>query len=201
MKKIVFILFVLTFITSVYSEKILTVISRGSVKDNVTGLVWTRCSLSDDDKPIYDFNCEGTRKKYYWEDAVKACRNLKFDGRSDWRLPNIRELQSIVYYQHYTVGYNKPAQIVDDAFPNVVSEDDANEITKCYQKQKDDYPDTYPNLVDCTYTNIHYWSSTVYKSRPEFAWFVDFYYGNSSFSWRTGWLSKKAFMVRCVAGP
>lgn len=200
MKKIIFTLLIITIFTSVYSEKIFSILSKGSVKDNATGLVWTRCSLSTDDRPINNFNCEGTKKKYTWDEAVAVCRNLNFDGRSDWRLPNIRELQSIIYHQHYSVGYNNPAQVVADAFPNVVTDNEMNEMTKCWQKQKVDYPDTYPWPVDCSNTDIHYWSSTIYKKNAMFAWFADFYNGNTSFNWRTDWLAKKN-MVRCVAGP
>lgn len=201
MKRIIFLLLIIFLFTSVYSEKIFSILSRGMVKDNSTGLIWTRCSLSDGDKPIYDFNCKGTRKKYNWTEAVRACENLDFEGRTDWRLPNIKELQSIVFYQHYTVGYDKPAQTIETVFPNVVSVADADEITACRQKQLDMSPDTYPNLYDCTYANIHYWSSTIHKNNVDIAWFVDFYTGNTSFNWSRGWLSKSANYVRCVAGP
>ncbi|MBN1420307.1 MAG: DUF1566 domain-containing protein [Planctomycetes bacterium] len=33
-----------------------------------------------------------------WQDALKYCDGLVFAGRDDWRLPNIRELLSIVDY-------------------------------------------------------------------------------------------------------
>lgn len=202
MKKIFLLLLLLvaTLVSTVYGEKIYSILSRGSVKDNSTGLIWTRCSLSDNNKPIYDFNCKGNRKKYTWNEAVTACNNLSFEGRSDWRLPNIKELQSIIFYHHYT-GTQNLSQVVDRVFPNVVSIDDTDEITACRQMQLDKYPDTYPFLYDCTYTNIHYWSSTVHKNNEDIAWFVDFFAGNSSFAWRTGWLSKKEYFVRCVAGP
>lgn len=34
--------------------------------------------------------------KMYWEDAIEYCEALNLDGHSDWRLPNINELNSIV---------------------------------------------------------------------------------------------------------
>ncbi|MBI4582658.1 MAG: DUF1566 domain-containing protein [Planctomycetes bacterium] len=33
-----------------------------------------------------------------WQDALKYCENLDVAGYADWRLPNVRELQSIVDY-------------------------------------------------------------------------------------------------------
>lgn len=179
-----------------HSEKIFSILSRGSVKDNSTGLIWTRCSLSDDDKPIYDFNCKGERKKFTWTEGVQACENLVHEGRSDWRLPNVKELQSIVFYHHYSVGYENISQVVEGVFPNVVSTDDAAAITACRQRQLDVDPDLY----SCTNTEIQYWSSTIHTSDNRYAWFIDFFNGNTSFAWRTTIYEKKTF-VRCVTGP
>jgi hypothetical protein len=36
-----------------------------------------------------------------WCDALAYCENLSFAGHNDWRLPNVRELQSIVDYWHF----------------------------------------------------------------------------------------------------
>lgn len=201
MKKILFILICVLIGVSGYSEKIFSILSRGLVRDNATGLLWTRCSLSDNNIPIYDFECKGNRKKYTWDEAISACENLVYEGRSDWRLPNIKELQSIVYYHHYSVDSDKLAQVRYEVFPNVVSVAESAEISACRQRQLDLYPETYPLLHDCTYANIHYWSSTTHKNNPKIAWFIDFYNGNTSFNWSRGWLAKRAYFVRCVAGP
>jgi len=161
-----------------YSEKIYTVLSRGSVKDNSTGLTWTRCSMTANDKPDYDFNCNGKKKLYSWDMAVNACLNLKHEGRSDWRLPSVRELQSILFYHHYSGDSNK-SQIMEQVFPNVMN--------------------SYETISNPAIP-LHYWSSTIHANSSNFAWFVDFYNGNTAFAWRTTSNEKKAF-VRCVAGP
>lgn len=36
--------------------------------------------------------------RYTWQDALKTAKNSKLAGHSDWRLPNAKELQSIVDY-------------------------------------------------------------------------------------------------------
>jgi len=35
---------------------------------------------------------------YTWLDAITACEGLTYAGFTDWRLPNVRELMSIVDY-------------------------------------------------------------------------------------------------------
>lgn len=53
----------------------------GTVTDNVTGLLWQRAD-------------DGVMRT--WEEALDYCETRTLAGRRDWRLPNIRELKSIV---------------------------------------------------------------------------------------------------------
>ena len=46
-------------------------------------------------------NAETKTNKLNWEDAKSYCRELTLNGHSDWRLPNIKELQSIVDISRY----------------------------------------------------------------------------------------------------
>ena len=55
----------------------------GSVTDAATGLMWQQ---SDSGEGMI------------WEDALNYCENLDLAGHDDWRLPNAKELQSIVDY-------------------------------------------------------------------------------------------------------
>ncbi len=69
----------------------------GTVSDKVTGLLWQQ-----------HLNFE----QYNWDDALKYCNNLDYAGRTDWRLPNIKEGISIV-------NYNKFSPSIDlEFFPN-----------------------------------------------------------------------------------
>lgn len=52
----------------------------GTVSDVATGLMWLGNPLSD---------------SLTWEQALAAARNLTTGGFSDWRLPNVKELQSL----------------------------------------------------------------------------------------------------------
>ena len=55
----------------------------GTVTDNATGLMW----VQDD-----------TGEGMIWEDALSIAEGSEYAGYSDWRLPNVKELQSIVDY-------------------------------------------------------------------------------------------------------
>lgn len=57
--------------------------SDGTITDNETGLMW-----------MQDDNGEGVT----WEEALAYAEGFEFAGYSDWRLPNVKELQSIVDY-------------------------------------------------------------------------------------------------------
>lgn len=55
----------------------------GTITDEATNLVWMK---SDSKKPMD------------WEEALGYCQSLELGGRSDWRLPDAKELQYIVDY-------------------------------------------------------------------------------------------------------
>jgi hypothetical protein len=69
----------------------------GTVTDNCTGLMWQ--------KDTADVNGDGQVSPGFdggdsvpWCDALAYCEDLEFAGYDDWRLPNVRELESIVDY-------------------------------------------------------------------------------------------------------
>ena len=93
----------------------------GIVRDNNTGLVWMRCTLLKSGINPDSF-CNNTTNgdKYTWEESINACNALntsRYRGYSSWRLPSIRELQSIV---DFTNGLQPATN--ERAFPNTKSE-------------------------------------------------------------------------------
>lgn len=74
----------------------------GTVTDLRFGLMWQLCTFGQQYDPA-DGNCKGEHKKYpTWSEALLSQDSIngqKAQGYSDWRLPNIKELQSIVERQ------------------------------------------------------------------------------------------------------
>ena len=84
--------------------------TNGTVTDSITGLMWRQCSEGQSGA-----SCTGAATALNWTFASKAAVTSNFAGYNDWRLPNAKELESIVDYR-----CNTPS--VDDAiFPSTVS--------------------------------------------------------------------------------
>ena len=88
-----------------------TVNPDNTVTDNVTGLMWRRCSQGKTD----DATCSGTALTYTWENAILQCEQETAD-HADWRLPNARELMSILHY-----GAAAAPRINTSTFPGTVA--------------------------------------------------------------------------------
>jgi hypothetical protein len=73
----------------------------GTVTDTITGLMWLKASADVDRSGAFDSNDTQT-----WQGALQFCEalpnGLQGGLYSDWRLPNVRELQSIVNYDFFS---------------------------------------------------------------------------------------------------
>jgi uncharacterized coiled-coil protein SlyX len=72
----------------------------GTVTDSCTGLMWqkntaipTAADFTDGYRPEPD-------GRLNWRHSLLYCENLTLAGHDDWRVPNMRELQSIVNCEH-----------------------------------------------------------------------------------------------------
>jgi len=62
------------------------------VTDEKTGLMWKRCAQG-----LSGVDCSvGTAVRYNWADALEVADLAVFASYDDWRLPNVKELNSIV---------------------------------------------------------------------------------------------------------
>ncbi|GAB4090818.1 hypothetical protein GCM10028785_34870 [Hydrogenophaga soli] len=72
----------------------LTVNANGTVTDTTTGLVWDQCPYGQTGA-----TCAGSAQTVQWQgalDASVAANAANYKGFSDWRVPNVKELLSIV---------------------------------------------------------------------------------------------------------
>ena len=105
-----------------------------TVTDNLTGLMWAQ-----------NANAGGSKT---WSDALTYCNGLTLGGHSDWRLPNVKELLSLIDW-----AYSNPA-LSNDAGTG-----------------------KWTTGADSAFSGVqssYYWSSTTYAFCTAFAWLVDF---------------------------
>ena len=119
---------------------------NGTITDLNTGLIWEKKS---DDGSIHDKDT-----MYTWDNAfavhVAGLNAANFAGYQDWRLANVKELQSIVDYET-----SNPAVTHGGPF-------DDNCLAGC-------------TVLTCSCTAAKfYWSSTTFVIAPTAAWEVDF---------------------------
>ena len=73
--------------------------NNDTVTDQKTGLIWQK-------------DIDGTNRN--WEDALAYCEGLTLAEQTDWRLPNIRELASILDYKRFYPTFNP-------IFPSIIT--------------------------------------------------------------------------------
>ena len=74
--------------------------SGGIVTDTTSSLQWQ--DNYNDNKNLI--------KKTSWTKAIDYCENLVLDGKNDWKVPNIKELQSIINNKEATFSLNEVFQ-------------------------------------------------------------------------------------------
>ncbi|MBV5310402.1 DUF1566 domain-containing protein, partial [Chromatium okenii] len=83
----------------------------GVALDTQTNLQWMRCALG---QTCNGQTCVGEAKQFKWDDAIKIAKETRHAGYTDWRLPTVNELKTLI------VTGQKPT-INQQAFPNTPS--------------------------------------------------------------------------------
>jgi hypothetical protein len=78
-------------------------ITTSTVLDKQTGLVWMRCAVG---QTWNGTGCTGLPTYMSWQTALQTAESTAFAGKSDWRLPNQKELQSLVESRCYAPAIN-----------------------------------------------------------------------------------------------
>jgi hypothetical protein len=66
---------------------------NGTVTDTRTGLMWKQCSEGQTGSPGA---CFGAASNLSWSQALARAEASTFAGYADWRVPNVKELSSLV---------------------------------------------------------------------------------------------------------
>ena len=123
-----------------------------TVTDNRTGLVWQKCSAGQNDT-----TCLGSTLNYTLPDALTYCNNLELPspgGYTDWRLPNVKELNSLTDTSRYG-----PA--IDPGFPSTIGSAYWSSTTFAY----DSYSTFYVGFADGLVSFYHKTDSYNYNVR------------------------------------
>ena len=124
-------------------SSLMAVNPNGVVNDNKTNLEW-QDDYSDNNNSI---------KNTTWQSAIDYCENLNLDGKSDWRLPNLNELTSLLDYTRYNPSIDSIFQNTDSDFywsstSNVLNNDNAWLVNFDYGYQTGSHKD-YSYYVRC----------------------------------------------------
>lgn len=79
---------------------------------SISRLTWMRCALG---QSWTGSTCTGSPRTYTWKNALLRAESTVFAGFTDWRLPNRKELDSLVEHRCYSPAINLTA------FPNAPS--------------------------------------------------------------------------------
>ncbi len=86
----------------------------GTATHTTTGLTWKRCvegmTFADNDTPddYLDDSCRASEEamSWAWTAALQRAKNSNFAGHTDWRVPDLKELKSIVEYCRVSPAVN-----------------------------------------------------------------------------------------------
>jgi hypothetical protein len=88
------------------------IFDNATVTDKRTGLMWMTCSLGQYHSEL---GCAGEADEASWSQALVEAQFSNFAGHDDWRLPNIKELSSIIGIK---CSNSRDNQINNMIFPN-----------------------------------------------------------------------------------
>lgn len=147
--------------------------NHGIIRDTQTGLDWMRCSMGQ----VWNgHTCSGEANRYTYQDALNAAQQLNasggYSGYSDWRVPSLEELRTLVYCSSGRPNYFK----------------ESNSWCSSGYSQ--------PTIVHTIFPNTpgaFLWSATPFANHSSFSWAVLFSHGGASYS-----LQSSSFPVRLV---
>ncbi|QTR49686.1 Lcl C-terminal domain-containing protein [Candidatus Thiothrix anitrata] len=166
----------LFFSTAVLADEQYQINGDGTVTNVKNGLMWKQCSEGQSGK-----DCSiGEATEYKWDDAMsKFGSGVSFAGYSDWRMPTIEELRTLVYCSNGTPQKMAWSSSCDG------KDNKAGEYQQPTINQT-----AFPN------TTWEYWSST--EKTASSAWYVLFDSGGSNSTSYSNWTSYGGYVDLAV---
>ena len=122
----------------------------GTLLDVTTNLLWSKCNLGETYNQSND-TCDGTAIKYQnWQDALIATKNSDLTtiaGQAGFRLPNIKELSSIVDYSFTRPAINLTYFQTTTNEPYWTNTPDAHKINSAYDGLIIDFEDALETIT------------------------------------------------------
>ena len=154
----------------------------GTITDLNTGLMWEQkirdiATAQGNHDVTRTFPWDAPAATIWdWLEQVNTEGGTGLAGFNDWRIPNVKELHSIV-------DFGAVNQAVDPAFNN-----NPGMLATC-------------NVAECSLTgNGAYWSSTTFAGARTSAWFVSFADGFSDFASKALFFFVRAVRGGCLPG-
>jgi hypothetical protein len=86
------------------------------VKYGTAELVWQQSTADTNSDGVITADSYPEGDKMIWQDAMNFCQSLSFAGSTDWRLPEIAELNSLVEISHSYPAVNPAFQCESDSY-------------------------------------------------------------------------------------
>ncbi|HPM47794.1 MAG TPA: DUF1566 domain-containing protein, partial [bacterium] len=171
-----------TFKVPMCSEEVVVKTKKGEFKQNLSLQEKKVSKIDTILKPLSGNWSKIAPKEMSWDNAIKYCENLKEDDYSDWRLPTISELRTLIQNCPATET-GGACKVTDSCLSWDDCRNDACDGCKYFEDGR------YSKLGDTGW----FWSSSLRSDDAALARFVDFSDGNVNSYHRSA-----IIYVRCV---
>ncbi|SFR54034.1 DUF1566 domain-containing protein [Thiomicrospira sp. ALE5] len=149
----------------------------GTVYDKKTNLIWMRCSLG---QTWTGTTCSGDASRHFLQVAEDLAKQSRFAGKTDWRVPTVDELHSLVYCS------SGQQRRLDASGGIVIRGGMVRQGSELTGRCEGDY--SRPTIFTSAFPNtprMFYWSASPIPIDSDLAWGVYFTIGGVSYSNRS----------------
>ncbi|WP_052501677.1 Lcl C-terminal domain-containing protein [Thiomicrospira microaerophila] len=140
----------------------------GTLTDTTTQLIWMRCTVG---QTWQGNHCHGEAIKMNWHQAISKAETYIYTEKSDWRLPTLEELRTLVVCSS---GLRREIRLRED-YAITDAENGVRFDGRC--KGDFDTPTIDQKAFPDTLKN-NYWTSTEHPIFKQFSWGVNFSAGS-----------------------